>query len=136
MGIQQETERRLAEKDEEFDAVKRSHQKQAEQLQAALEAESKAKAEAQRTKKKLEADIQELESALEHASNVAHENQRNLEKYQDSIRQSQLRLDDEQKARAIARENLANMDRRAHTLQNNLEEMRTLLEQTDRARRA
>merc|ERR1712025_489266 len=34
--IQQETERRLAEKDEEFDAVKRSHQKQAEQLQAAL----------------------------------------------------------------------------------------------------
>merc|ERR1712223_851001 len=121
---------------EEFDAVKRSHQKQAEQLQAALEAESKAKAEAQRTKKKLEADIQELEAALERASDVAHENQRNLEKYQDSIRQSQLRLDDEQKARAIARENLANMDRRAHSLQNNLEEMRTLLEQTDRARRA
>merc|ERR1712062_868059 len=111
--IQQETERRLAEKEEEFDAVKRSHQKQTEQLQSALEAESKAKAEAQRTKKKLEADIQELESALDHAHNVANENQRNLEKYQDSIRQSQLRLDDEQKARAIARENLANMDRRA-----------------------
>merc|ERR1712015_107703 len=48
--IQQETERRVAEKEEEFDAVKRSHQKQAEQLQSALEAESKAKAEAHRTK--------------------------------------------------------------------------------------
>ena len=84
----------------------------------------------------MEADIQELESALDHANIVSNENQRNLEKYQDSIRQSQLRLDDEQKARAIAREHLANMDRRAHSLQNNLEEMRTLLEQTDRARRS
>ena len=134
--IHQETERRIAEKDEEFEAVKRGHQKQAEQLQSAFEAECKAKAEAQRTKKKLEADIQELEAALEHTNTVANENQRNYEKYQDSIRHSQMRLDDEQKAKAIARENLANMDRRAHTLQNNLEEFRTVLEQTDRARRA
>ena len=34
-----------------------------------------------------------------------------------------------------ARENMMNMDRRAHTLGNALEEARTMLEQADRARR-
>lgn len=46
------------------------------------------------------------------------------------------RYDDEQRAKAIARENLVNAERRAHGLQNALEEGRTLLEQADRARRA
>merc|ERR1712029_958400 len=76
------------------------------------------------------------EIALEHAQHVASENQATMNRYQDSIRQGQARLDDEQKAKAMAREQCANMERRAHTLQNNLEEARTLLEQTDRARRA
>ena len=35
----------------------------------------------------------------------------------------------------LARENLMNLDRRAHSLQNALEEARTILDQTDRARR-
>ena len=47
-----------------------------------------------------------------------------------------MRMDEEQKTKAIARETLANADRRAHTLQNALEESRTMLEQADRARRA
>jgi hypothetical protein len=38
-------------------------------------------------------------------------------------------------ARDHARENMMNMDRRAHTLGNALEEARTMLEQADRARR-
>jgi hypothetical protein len=73
---------------------------------------------------------------LEHASNVAFEYQKNANKYQEAIRQSSMHLDEEQKTKAIARETLANADRRAHTLQNALEESRTMLEQADRARRA
>ena len=80
--------------------------------------------------------MQELEAALEHASNVAFEYQKNANKYQEAIRQSSMHLDEEQKTKAIARETLANADRRAHTLQNALEESRTMLEQADRARRA
>jgi chromosome segregation ATPase len=80
--------------------------------------------------------LQELEAALEHASNVAFEYQKNANKYQEAIRQSSMHLDEEQKTKAIARETLANADRRAHTLQNALEESRTMLEQADRARRA
>ena len=68
--------------------------------------------------------MQELEAALEHAYAVAAENQKTLNKYQDSIRSSSLRLEDEQKIKALARENLANAERRAHTIQNALEESR------------
>jgi hypothetical protein len=68
--------------------------------------------------------VQELEAALEHTYAVAAENQKTLNKYQDSIRSSSLRLEDEQKIKALARENLANAERRAHTIQNALEESR------------
>merc|ERR1712018_953863 len=57
--VQQEIERRLNEKEEEFNNARKVHQKQAEQMQANIEAESKHKAEVLRTKKKLEADVQE-----------------------------------------------------------------------------
>merc|ERR1712203_1218541 len=124
----QEIDRRLQEKEDEFNNARKVHQKTAEQMQAHLESECKAKAEVLRTKKKLEADIQELEAALEHASNVAFEYQKNANKYQEAIRQSSMHLDEEQKTKAIARETLANADRRAHTLQNALEESRTMLE--------
>ena len=80
--VRQEIERRLQEKEEEFNNARKMHQKQAEQMQANIEAESKLKAEVLRTKKKLEADVQELEAALDHANQVAHENQKNIHKYQ------------------------------------------------------
>ncbi|XP_040566481.1 myosin-3 [Lepeophtheirus salmonis] len=134
--VRQELERRINEKDEEFEMVKKSHIKLAEQMQNSLEAESKAKAETLRSKKKLEADIQELERALEHANITHAENQKNISKYQDNIRSTTLRLEDEHKTKGMMRENLISSDRRTHSLQNSLEEAKTLLEQADRARRA
>merc|ERR1712186_92195 len=66
--VRQEIERRIAEKDEEFMAVKKNMSKAVEGMQSALEQETKGKAEAQRMKKKLEADVTELEMSLEHAN--------------------------------------------------------------------
>merc|ERR1711923_695295 len=51
--VRQEIERRIAEKEEEFVGVKKNMTKAIEGMQAALEAETKAKAEALRMKKKL-----------------------------------------------------------------------------------
>ena len=56
--MRQEIDRRLQEKEDEFNNARKVHQKTAEQMQAHLESECKAKAEVLRTKKKLEADIQ------------------------------------------------------------------------------
>jgi len=136
MQVKNEIEKRLQEKEEEFEAVKRNHQKMLEQMQEALEAECKAKAELMRTKKKLEADVGELEASLEQANQVHEENLRNIRKYQDNIQKANLQLEDEQRAKDIARERLVNSERKANSLQNALEEARTMLEQADRGRRA
>merc|ERR1711902_303696 len=45
------------------------------------------------------------------------------------------KLEDEQRGKATARDMLVNADRKAHSMQNALEEARTLLEQADRNRR-
>merc|ERR1712186_187964 len=59
--VRQEIERRIAEKEEEFMLIKKNFGKAIENMQAALETESKGKAEALRMNKKLESDVGELE---------------------------------------------------------------------------
>merc|ERR1719479_835492 len=106
-----------------------------EGMQAALEQESKGKAEALRMKKKLESDVGELEIALEHSNANNLETQKAIKKYQGQIRESQSKLEDEQRAKENARDGLVAAERKAHGMQNALEEARTLLEQADRNRR-
>ena len=55
--VKEEIERKMAEKDEEFQCSKKQMAKALEGLQMSLEAECKAKAEALRIKRKLEADV-------------------------------------------------------------------------------
>merc|ERR1711953_1051375 len=86
-------------------------------------------------KKKLESDVCELEVALEHANAANMGSQKNIKKYHEHIRGAQSKLEDEQRAKDVARDNLIAADRRANSTQNALEEARTLLEQSDRARR-
>merc|ERR1711962_643119 len=66
--VRQEIDRRIAEKEEEFDNTRKCHARACDSLQASLEAEAKGKAEALRIKKKLESDINELEIALDHSN--------------------------------------------------------------------
>merc|ERR1719446_1856890 len=55
--VRQEIDRRISEKEEEFDNTRKCHQRAIDCLQSALEAEAKGKAEAIRMRKKLESDI-------------------------------------------------------------------------------
>merc|ERR1719215_2504097 len=79
--VQQEIVRRVTEKEEEFNLVKKNYSKATENMQSALETEAKAKAEALRMKKKLEGDVGDLEIALDHANAGALETQGALKKY-------------------------------------------------------
>merc|ERR1711972_524117 len=63
--LKQEIDRRLAEKEEEFENTRKNHARAMDSLQASLESEQRAKAEALRIKKKLEGEINELEIALD-----------------------------------------------------------------------
>merc|ERR1719356_2033737 len=133
--VRADIEKRLQEKDEEFESTRRNHTKAMEQMQFAIEQESKSKAEAVRIKKKLELDIGELDSALDHANLTNAELQKNIKLYQDRIREKTLQLETEQRAKDAAKDYLLSAERRAHSAQNALEETRTMLEQADRTRK-
>merc|ERR1712241_572261 len=127
--VRQEIERRMAEKDEEFMVVKKNMTKSLEGMSSALEQESKGKAAGLRMKKKLESDVGDLEMALEHSNANNLETGKAIKKYQGQIRDAAFKLENEQRAKEVARDSLVNAERKAHGMQN-------ALEQADRNRRA
>merc|ERR1739845_308537 len=133
--VRAEIERRIAEKEEEFQSTRKNFGKAVDNMQSALEAESKGKAEALRMKKKLESDVGELEISLDHANAANVETQKVIKTYHQKIRDLQCKLEDESRAKGVCRDQLIAGERRANSMQNALEEARTLLEQADRARR-
>merc|ERR1719384_2468728 len=133
--VKQEIERRIKEKEVEFEGLRKTHQRAVESMQASLENESKAKNESFRHKKKLEADLNELDIALQHANGANAEAQQTIKKYQSQIREAQQLLETEQQYRDKAREQLIQSERKAHAVRNELEETKTQLEHADRQRR-
>jgi len=133
--VRAEIERRIGEKEEEFQSTKKNFTKAVDGMQGALEQESKGKAEAIRMKKKLESDVTELETSLEHANAANVETQKSIKALGGKIREVQSAYEDEQRAKEVTRDHLIAAERKAHSVQNALEEARTLLEQSDRARR-
>merc|ERR1712226_1654063 len=114
MGVRQEIERRIAEKEEEFLTTRKNFQKAVDGMQTALETESKGKAEALRMKKK-------LESAVEHANAANQDTQKAIKKYHQNIREAQTKLEDEQRTKEVVRDALLSNERRANAAQNALE---------------
>merc|ERR1719471_621532 len=133
--LRQEVDRRMAEKDEEFAATKKNMGKAIEGMQSAIETEAKGKAEALRMKKKLENDVLDLDSTLERANAANADTQRTIKTYQNNLREKQAKLEEQQRAKNLAQDELISAERRANANQNALEESRTLLEQADRSRR-
>jgi myosin heavy chain 6/7 len=133
--VRQEIERRITEKEEEFSGTMKNFAKALEGMQAALEAETKAKVEALRMKKKLETDVVELETGLDYARAAQQESAKVIAQVQGKMRDVVARTEEEAQAKERARDHLLAADRRAHAHKNALEEARTLLEQADRGRR-
>merc|ERR1712050_236472 len=133
--IRKEVDHRINEKEEQFLGIKKNMTKGIEDMQAALEAEAKGKAEALRMKKKLESDVGDLEVALDHSNANNADTQKAIKTYQAQIRAAATKLDDEQRAKELARDTLVAAEKKAAGLANALEESRTLLEQADRNRR-
>merc|ERR1712235_148155 len=134
--VRQEIDRRMGEKDEEFAVTKKNMNKGIENMQSAVEVETKAKAEALRMKKKLETDVLDLETGLDHANAANMETQKTIQKYGQQVRDTQQKLEQESHAKSVAHDNLVTAERKCNANKNALEEARTLLEQCDRNRRA
>merc|ERR1712060_16763 len=87
--VKQEIDRRIAEKEEEFNNTRKNHGRAMESLQASLESEQRAKAEGLRIKKKLESDINEYEIALDHANKANNEAIKSIKRYQGQLREAE-----------------------------------------------
>uniref|UniRef100_A0A671VF47 Myosin heavy chain 6 n=1 Tax=Sparus aurata TaxID=8175 RepID=A0A671VF47_SPAAU len=127
--VKAEIERKLAEKDEEMEQAKRNHQRVTDTLQSSLEAETRSRNEAYRVKKKMEGDLNEMEIQLSQANRQAAEAQKQLKG------DAQLQLDDTLRANDDLKENIAIVERRNNLLQAELDELRSVVEQTERARK-
>merc|ERR1712045_101559 len=133
--VRQEIDRRIQEKEEEFDNTRKNHQRAMESLGASLEAEQRAKPEALRIKKKLESDINELEIALDHANKANIEGQKAIKRYQGSLRDTIQAYEDESRSRQQISEAVGIAERKANALSGEVEESRALLDSADRAKR-
>uniref|UniRef100_A0A672ZI76 Myosin-7B n=1 Tax=Sphaeramia orbicularis TaxID=375764 RepID=A0A672ZI76_9TELE len=133
--IKAEVDRKLAEKDEEIDNLRRNHQRTLESMQATLDAESKSRNEAVRLRKKMEGDLNEMEVQLNHANRQAAESQKLLRNLQVQIKDVQMELDETIHQNEELKEQVAVTERRNNLLAAEVEELRALLEQNDRARK-
>uniref|UniRef100_A0A452J0T3 Myosin motor domain-containing protein n=1 Tax=Gopherus agassizii TaxID=38772 RepID=A0A452J0T3_9SAUR len=136
--IKAEFERKLAEKDEEMENIRRNQQRTIDSLQSTLDSEAKSRNEAIRLKKKMEGDLNEMEIQLSHANRHASEA---TNKHEKSGRgwsitgDLQVQLDDSEHLNEDLKEQLAVTDRRNNLIQSELDELRALLDQTERGRK-
>jgi myosin heavy chain 6/7 len=133
--VRQEIDRRIQEKEEEFDNTRKNHARAMDSMQASLESEQRSKAEALRIKKKLEGDINELEIALDHANKANSEAQKSIKRYQGQLRESECAYEEESRLRQEMNEKASLADRRANALQGEMEEARALLDSAERGKR-
>merc|ERR1712029_1047915 len=133
--VRQEIDRKIQEKEEEFDNTRKNHQRAMDSLGASLEAESRAKAEALRIKKKLESDINELEIALDHANKANIEGQKAIKRYQAQLRETITGFEEQARGRQEVMEAVGIADRKAGALSGEVQESRALLDSADRSKR-
>merc|ERR1712051_287227 len=133
--VRQEIDRKIAEKEEEFNNTRKNHARAMESMQASLEGEQKAKAEALRIKKKLEGDINEFEIALDHANKANNEALKSIKRYQGQLREAQCAYEEASRVRQEISEKAGLAERRANALGGEMEEARALLDSADRGKK-
>ena len=89
--VKSEIDRKIAEKDEEIDQLKRNHVRVVESMQSMLDAEIRSRNDAIRIKKKMEGDLNEMEIQLNHANRMAAEALRNYRNTQGILKVKEFR---------------------------------------------
>merc|ERR1712095_17284 len=133
--VKQDVDRKIAEKEEEFNNTRKNHARAMDSMQASLETGQGAKAEALRIKKKLEGEINELEIALDHANKANNEALKSIKRYQGQLREAECGYEEASRVRQEMAEKANLADRRAQALAGEMEEARALLDSAERGKR-
>ena len=98
-AAKQDFEKRLSEKDEEFENYRKSHSRSVEALQVSIENEARSRADVSRQKKKLESDVTDLEVTLESSNRSRAELEKSVKRLLQQLREAQLAAEEEQRLR-------------------------------------
>merc|ERR1719226_315796 len=88
-----------------------------------------------RSKKKLESDINEFEIALDHANKANNEALKSIKRYQGQRREAECQYEEACRLRQEMSEKASLAERRANSLQGEMEEARALLDSAERGKR-
>ena len=133
--VRQDIDRRIQEKEEEFEHSRKNHQRALESIQASLEAEARAKEEALRIKKKNEADIKEMEIALDHANKAHSEGKKAMKRTHMQLGDVNAAIEEERKFKNKALQAYGLTERKVNAMSGELEESKALLEATVRGQK-
>ncbi|KAL3967290.1 double stranded RNA-specific editase B [Sarotherodon galilaeus] len=133
--VKGDIDRRVAEKDEEIEQMKRNHHRVLETMQSALDAEMRSKNDTVRIRKKMETDLNEMEIQLSRANRQAAEAQKQLRNIQSHLKEQTIHLDEALRNQEDLKEQVAMVERKSSLLQAEVEELRAALEQSERSRK-
>merc|ERR1711970_1116477 len=133
--VRQEIDRRVAEKEDEFNNTRKNHARAMDSIGASIEAEQRAKGEGLRIKKQLEGEINELEIGLDHANKANSEGLKSIKRDQAQLRETIQAYEDEARVRQQVSEQVGISERKAAALSGEVEESRALLDSAERAKR-
>merc|ERR1712038_328302 len=135
-SLRSELELRLREKDNELDALRKSSQRAIDELQRTVtEIELKYKSELGRLKKKYEVEIHEFEIQLEGLNRANGELAKSNKTLAAKLKELEICLDDERRGGDEARQAVTVLERKRIALTTELEDVRSLLETAERARK-
>ncbi|XP_019866878.1 paramyosin, long form [Aethina tumida] len=131
-----EAEKRLQEKDEEIEAIRKATSIEIEQLNArVVEAETRLKTEVTRIKKKLQIQITELEMSLDTANKTNIDLQKTIKKQSLTLTELQAHYDEVQRQLQVTLDQLSVSQRRVQSLTAEVEEIRGNYESALRGKR-
>ncbi|KAJ8954900.1 hypothetical protein NQ318_016839 [Aromia moschata] len=131
-----EAEKRLQEKDEEIEAIRKATSIEIEQLNArVVEAETRLKTEVTRIKKKLQIQITELEMSLDSANKVNIDLQKTIKKQSFQLTEIQAHYDEVQRQLQVTLDQFSVSQRRVQALTAEVEEIRGNYESALRGKR-
>merc|ERR1719260_399200 len=133
--VKQDIDRRVAEKEDEFNNTRKNHARAMDSIGASIETEQRAKGEALRIKKQLEGEINELEIGLDHANKANAEGLKSIKRYQAQLRETIQLFEDEARSRAQIAEQVGISERKAAALSGEVGESKALLDGANRAQR-
>merc|ERR1712050_711223 len=134
--VKAEVDKKLHEKDEEFESTRKNHARALESMQATLDVEVKARSDAYKAKKNLEAAHADLEMQYDISQKNLGDAGKNYRELQGQFKELQDENDAAGVAYAELKDQFAANDRKYGLLQADFEEVKGALETNERSRKA